>query len=236
MLILSYGRLENEQNLVFQVNVRRISIYILEEGTILDEFIKNKNVIQYLDHFIIFLPEKKEFQNLFWKEFYSIFGKDYEKIINTSNNIFCMNEMIHYMKENANIGNQSMLLDYGCGSGLSLYTDYIGRLVGYEPVYTMRQQALKRGMHVLGSHAFNMLPDDYFDAAFACYVFHLSIQEKSIYQLSQKMKKEAVLVANFYKDIDVVRINRIFDKLNYRVMKITDIQERFGSIYEYVKR
>jgi hypothetical protein len=111
----------------------------------------------------------------------------------------------------------------------------VGNIVGYEPVFSMRQQARTKGLPVLGYREFNKLPNKYFDACFASYVFHMSVEERSIYQLTQKMKEDAVLVANFYKNINVERMNQIFSKLDYRVIRIMDLQERFGSIYEYIR-
>lgn len=47
------------------------------------------------------------------------------------------------------------------------------------------------------------------------------------------MKPDAFWIANFYKGMNEEVINTIFQKNNFIIEQVYDMQEKFGNVYEY---
>ena len=204
---------------------------------ILYKILKTKKAICYLDQFVILLPEETKEHSKLWLEFYKIFGNQYEQIIDIRRNINSIQEILSYISSSIELQTDSKILDYGCGSGLAVYTECNASLVGYEPVLAMKKQASQRGYNVIGFNEFRKLPESYFNAGFANYVFHMIVNERDIYEITKKMKRGAIFIANFYKGINVERVNNMFSKYGYTIRQLSLNKERKGEvIYEYKKR
>lgn len=213
-----------------------IFLYSVEDEQDFADFCGEFEVLHYLDNFLILLPQDCITQRRIWGSFYHSFGTIYEKLIDIEQNLECIKWMLQYIDQNMEIRFPKKVLDYGCGTGISMEIGYNGMILGYEPIEAMRTQAIKKGMRVFCKSNIHSLPDGYFDAFFASYVFHMAINEQDVLQIFSKVRVDAVGVANFYKGINEVVVNNIFQKLNFTVRKIEGIDERFGPMYEYRRK
>lgn len=202
-----------------------------------EEINSDVNAINYLDCFIILLPSTQIKQAEFWLEFYKMFGKEYENIINIKNNIKSIQEILHYIEMRCQLDENSVVLDYGCGSGIAKCVKVDYNLIGYEPVAEMRKQAIDRKYNVLDYNEFVELPNGFCSAGFANYVFHMAVSEKEIAEIDKKLKPNSIFIANFYKNINIDSVNRIFEKYNYETHRISISTNNSGdAVYEYRKR
>lgn len=213
-------------------------IYLLENHFCIEEIKRvlcGESILYYLDCFVVLLPDDYQKQNLLWKNFYSVFAREYEQLVDVSNNLMCIERMITYINNVIHADHSSVILDYGCGIGLSALISFSGKIVGYDLVYSMRMQASKRGLQVVDDNELSALPDCFFDAVFSSYVFHMAVSESSIKKVLSKMKPGAIWVANYYKGINESVTNDFFLKNGFLIKKLENMQERFGNIYEYSK-
>lgn len=238
-LVVSTRAIENVTCIKFKEMSHGLFIYLIENIALMDELrgvLVDETIIYYLDSFIIVLPDEYRKQNQLWKNFYKAFGSCYEEMIDVSHNIKCIEGMISYINNAIGLDSSSMILDYGCGSGLSASISVVGSIIGYEPVYEMRIQACQKGLQTLDAREMELIPNHYFDAVFSSYVFHMAVSEDNIEKILPKMKPGAIWIANYYKGINESFVNNIFLKNDFQIRKVDDMQERFGNVYEYRKR
>lgn len=223
-------------DLIFKKKYRNIYIYSTTYPDKIKKQIGRENYIEYLDCFLIVLPEKYELQSVIWEDFYLYYGDFYESMIDINNNINCIRSLSFYIQENIDMTYITNVLDYGCGSGLSVNIEVNYNLIGYEPNEKMRRQAVEKGMQVLDLQQFYSLPASYVDAVFSSYVFHMGIKEYDIEMLSRIIRKNGIIVANFYKGVNCLFVNDAFEKKGFNVKKVIGLDERFGCVYEYRKK
>lgn len=236
--LVSVKALENIDCINLEYKKHDLYIYKVYNIVNIDRLLDTKNdenIIFYLDNFIIILPNQYQMQSIFWKKFYQIFGHCYEQMIDISNNIKCIEGMVNYINQKVSLNVSSKILDFGCGTGLSTLVPFIGTVIGYDPVYEMRMQACKRGLRTFDTEEIDSISNNYFDAVFSSYVFHMAVDENDIIKIFPKMKQGAIWIANYYKGINEDFVNSFFMKHGFQVIKIKDIHERFGNIYEYRK-
>lgn len=235
-ILISLDLLEDNIQLRFIEKFNYINIYVVK-GAGIDCICRDKNdVINYLDRFILLMPENVEEKRKIWLDFYNYFAEDYEELIDKENNLKCIKTMMNYIENKLSL-KEYCCLDYGCGTGLSFTVKTRGRIVGYEPVATMRLMAQKRGMQVYTQDGFIDIPDNSIDAVFSCYVFHMEIEEQDIVFLFPKLKENALWIVNFYKGINEEYVNNLFVKNGFYVNKLEGIEEgRFGNVYEYRRK
>ena len=82
------------------------------------------NIIRYLDSFYLELPNNTSEQKRFWDDLYGFIDGSYECYIDKNNNLACISLLIHNLNNYHLISKESTLLDFGCGSGLSLETEW----------------------------------------------------------------------------------------------------------------
>lgn len=238
-LLVSIRAIENVSYIKYIETRQGLYFYLIENIGMIDELLEvvsKEKIIYYLDSFVIVLPDEYHEQNNLWKNFYKVFGSCYEKMIDVSHNTKCIEEMIAYINNVIDLNSSSMILDYGCGSGLSASISTNGNIIGYEPVYEMRIQACQKGLQTLDAKEMKIIPNCYFDAVFSSYVFHMAVSEDSLEKILPKMKPGAIWIANYYKGINESFVNNIFLKNDFQIIKVNDMRERFGNVYEYRKR
>lgn len=235
VVVVTYKYMEDNNRLLFRQKIGNFFFYTIQTGYSINEVTIRGHVLEYLDYFIIVLPSHYEEQRDFWKEFYEIIGRAYETLIDKTNNISCIDEMMKRINKHGLIDEKTVILDYGCGAGLSQELGCSGEIVGYDFSNEMRRLARKRGMHVVDEKQLASLPDNYFDACFASYVFHMAIREDELDIMLKKLKENSIIIANFYKDLNVDIVNEFFEKRDYRILKVNEMSERYGSFYEYTK-
>ena len=223
------------KGLVFREKYRHIYIY----STIVPDEIKmqigKEYCIEYLDSFLIVLPKDYASQSVIWEDFYTYYGDLYEGMVDVKNNIKCIKTLYSYIQQNVSMTGITNVLDYGCGSGLSININAGCNLIGYEPNEKMRRQAVEKGMKVLDSQQLYSLSNDYIDAIFSSYVFHMGIKDSDIEMLSRIIRRDGIIVANYYKNINSFVVNDAFIQNGFSVKKIIGLDERFGCVYEYRK-
>lgn len=223
------------KGLVFREKYRHIYIY----STIIPNEIKmqigKEHCIEYLDCFLIVLPDDYALQSVIWEDFYTYYGDIYEGMVDVNNNIRCIKTLYSYIQEKICMTDKTNVLDYGCGSGLAININVDCNLIGYEPNEKMRRQAVKKGMKVLDSKQLYLLSNDYIDAVFSSYVFHMGIKDSDIEILSRIIRYDGIIVANYYKNINCNVVNDAFIQNGFTVKKINGFEERFGCVYEYRK-
>lgn len=223
------------KGLVLREKYRHIYIY----STIVPDEIKmqigKEHCIEYLDSFLIVLPEDYASQSVIWEDFYTYYGDIYERMVDINNNIRCIKTLYSYIQQNICMTATTNVLDYGCGSGLSININANCNLIGYEPNEKMRKQAVEKGMIVLDSQQLYLLPNDYIDAVFSSYVFHMGIKDSDIEMINRIIRRDGIIVANYYKNINSIVVNDAFIQNGFSVKKIIGFDERFGCVYEYRK-
>lgn len=233
-IIISLSYLFELEDIIFIKKFNNIFIFGSKNKKIFRELNTQKSVVYYLDKFIIVLPERYTTQNQLWQDFYQMFGNQYETLVNKKNNQECIELMLNIISFNTD--RNCKILDFGCGSGLSLEIKHTGEIYGYELVDVMKNQAQNKGMIVYDSKEINNIPNGFFDAVFSSYVFHMGITNEDIERIIPKIKKGGLWVANFYKEINVNHVNKIFKDIGFITQKKLYGDERHGSIYEYRKQ
>lgn len=236
MIVISLVNDKFIKGLVFKGKYRHIYIY----STIVPNEIKlqvgKERCIEYLDLFLIVLPEDYASQSVIWEDFYMYFGDFYESMVDTNNNIKLIKKLYSHIQQNIDVTNMATILDYGCGSGLSINVKANCNLIGYEPNEKMRRQAVKKGMMVLDDAQLYSLSSNYIDAVFSSYVFHMGIRDRDIEILSRIIRHDGIIIANFYKNINISVVNNAFIQKGFWVKRLIGFDERFGCVYEYRKK
>lgn len=238
-LLVSIRAIKNVPCIKYIEMRQGLYFYLIENIGMIDELLQvgyKEKIIYYLDSFVILLPDEYDEQNNLWRNFYKVFGSCYEKMIDVSHNKKCIEGMVAYINSVIGINSSSRILDYGCGSGLSASISTKGKIIGYDPIYEMRMQACQKGLQTLDTKQMKIIPNCYFDAIFSSYVFHMAVSEDSIEEILPKMKPGAIWIANYYKGINESYVNNFFLNHDFQIIKVNDMQERFGNVYEYRKR
>ena len=205
-------------------------------GKLEDIRLKFPNILHYLDHFLLILPDSVKEQQVFWERFYSFYSTEYLHMIDIEHNLSCMRYFRELLDECSNLPPNFKILDYGCGPGLSLDVFGYEHLVGYDNSPKMLEQAKARGLNVLSKKEFDSMSPCSVDGIIACYVLHMAIPENDIIKLAGLMKVGGVLVANYYKDLGLERVSLMLQKLGFSAQKVNDQERRFGSVYIYRKQ
>lgn len=235
-ILITLEKLKYNGKFIFIERFNYIYIYVVKEFEAEKICRGGNRIINYLDRFVLLMPEDNEEKRRIWLDFYNYFAEDYEELIDKGNNLRCINTMINYIEKSL-LCEGYCCLDYGCGTGLSSTVNARGRIIGYEPVKTMRQIAQRRGMVVYTQYSIKDIPDNSIDAVFASYVFHMEILEQDIVRIFPKLKENALWIANFYKRINEESINALFQRNGFHVKRLEEIEEgRFGTVYEYRRK
>ena len=216
------------EGLMLKKRYKHIYIFSTVVPNEIEKKIGKEYCVEYLDFFLIILPQNYDLQSILWEDFYTYYGDVYEKLVDINNNIRCIKALYSYIKK-------SNILDYGCGSGFSISLNKNCNLIGYEPNEKMRRQAVQRGMKVVNRHQLSLLTSGYIDAVFSSYVFHMGIKTNDIEVLHKIIRRDGIIVANYYKNINSDIVNDIFMHNGFNVKKIVGFEERFGCVYEYRK-
>ena len=223
------------KELVFREKYRHIYIYSTIAPNEIKMQIGKEHCIEYLDCFLIVLPDDYALQSVIWDDFYTYYGDTYERMVDVNSNIMCIKKLYSYIQKKICVTGRTNILDYGCGSGLAININVDCNLIGYEPNEKMRRQAEKKGMKVLNSKQLYLLSNGCIDAVFSSYVFHMGIKDSDIEILSRIIRCDGIIVANYYKNINCNVVNDTFIHNGFAVKKINGFGERFGGVYEYRK-
>ena len=117
-------------------------VYVYEylDG-ICDIYVLGGRTYSYLDKFILVLPDDACQRRMIWEYIYKNYAKDYEKMINQKHNLQCIQYMLNILQREKYNGVLN-ILDFGCGTGLSINAEFIGQIYGYDINESMRKIAI----------------------------------------------------------------------------------------------
>lgn len=163
---------------------------------------------KYLDQFLLLLPRNDPDRHLAVIEgFFSYISDQYESLIDSARNLGNIRVLTTHLRQVLSCGDGVLhIIDFGCGTGLSVDVDPSLMIIGVDRCPEMRSQAAARGMKTLGMAEFATLPHHSFHGAFASYVLHLLPPEQDLEALWERIKPGGAFTANFHKDrgIDTV--------------------------------
>lgn len=197
-------------------------------------------VESYLDRFYLIIPKNSpvEHQHLI-DAFFSIIADSYDQLIDIHRNVENITILIDYIHRFVDLSEDSIVYDFGCGTGLSVHIAIEMRMniIGIERCRAMRQIALSRGMNVIGPEDLSLVLECSIDAAFASYVFHLLSDASYLDSLWRCIKPAGVLVANFHKNRGSEAIMRFMQDKNAKVVNLgfPNGIERHGRHVAYIK-
>lgn len=211
-------------------------LYIYEIQIIFTSSIEKKRVLKYLDHFYLEIPEELSEQKAFWDELYDYIGFSYENYIDISNNLACIDLLLSILFKHKYIKRNSTVLDFGCGSGLSLRSNWrnICNIIGYESNHTMYSIARSRGLKVYLPEMIDTCLDNSINAVFASFVFHMYIDYDVLKCISLKLKDKTAWSLNFYKDINKDKTIQMFQNLGYH-HECVGKMKKIGSVYIFYR-
>ena len=169
-------------------------------------------------------------------ELYDYIGFSYENYIDISNNLACIDLLLSILFKHKYIKRNSTVLDFGCGSGLSLRSNWrnICNIIGYESNHTMYSIARSRGLKVYLPEMIDTCLDNSINAVFASFVFHMYIDYDVLKCISLKLKDKTAWSLNFYKDINKDKTIQMFQNLGYH-HECVGKMKKIGSVYIFYR-
>lgn len=211
-------------------------LYIYEIQILFGSFLERSNVLKYLDRFFLEIPNGLSDQKVFWDELYDYIGFSYENYIDVSNNVACIDLLLSVLCKQKYLKRNSTVLDFGCGSGLSLRSNwsYYCNIIGYEINHTMCSISQSRGMKVYLPETIDTCLDNSIDAVFASFVFHMFVDYDDLECIGSKLKDKAAWSLNFYKDINKEKTIQMFQNLGYYYECVGKVK-KIGSLYIFYR-
>lgn len=194
------------------------------------------NALHYLDVFWLIMPINFQWRKKLWNNLYKLISPCYERYTNHSQNLSCVKYFRKVIEAKKLFSPNMRILDFGCGYGISSEVFSMNSIIGYDNNECMCEIARERGMVVIDSSEFNTLKPDSFDGCIASYVFHMDIDYKSLIQISNVIKTEGFVIANFYKEVGKTEVVRFFQDLDFEINNETDSERMFGSVICFRKR
>lgn len=194
------------------------------------------SAIHYLDYFYLIIPTDLDQQHKFWKNLYSIIGPNYEKYIQSSQNMDCLRYFRRILEDYGIIKGNHRILDFGCGPGLTKDVFTENDIIGYDYNSVIAKLAKRRGMTVINEREFYSIKPESLDGCIACFVFHMAISREELSQIIHSIKRNGYVIANFYKGIGLERINDFFKQNQFHLLDVTDAERGFGRVIYYSKK
>ncbi len=165
--------------------------------------------MRYLDRFVLIMPAKEGIaRQKLVDHFFSLLGEDYETYIDVERNCRNIANLLHLLQAHGGLGQGQVVVDYGCGTGLSLRV-LAGsgiELVGVDRCEVMRSVASNRGMRTFRPEELLNWRGEPFDGAFSSYALHLVYDYKDVEAVWGSLKPGGVLAGNFHKRIGLARV------------------------------
>jgi SAM-dependent methyltransferase len=196
---------------------------------------------RYLDKFYIWASESDlEHRQKVLDKFFQIIADQYESIIDVPRNLENINNLLGFLDDLLNPIDNSTIIDYGCGTGLSVgpASKLNIKLIGIDRCPKMRQISASRGMTVWRIGKLAQQPPNSLDGAFASYVFHLLPHTRGLQLLWSRMRPGGILTANFHKNEGVELVETCIRELQGSIINlpVPPGSERHGSYVAYKKQ
>ena len=195
-------------------------------------------VRHYLDRYVLVLPLDTRGRQYIADEFFIHIAQGYEYAVDIERNRDNILKLF-VMLQSYNLEDSAVVVDYGCGTGLSLAVTRPAtwRIVGVDRCPVMRAIAAPRGMHVIAPEQLHQKYPDGISAAFCSYVFHLIFDLSDLGILWSSICTGGVVAANFHKGVGESLITDYLTAHGARVdtPQIVDDKNRHGLYRVYVK-
>jgi precorrin-6B methylase 2 len=172
------------------------------------------NLERYLDRFYIY-SSNKENRQVILDVFFEFVAVNYDLLVDVERNEDNIRNLVSFLSRFYILGKESVILDYGCGTGLSVEacSKSIFTLVGFDRCEKMRQISRNRGLKVLTFEEIASYKNCAFAGIFASYVFHLQPNLSELKLIWTKLQTNGVLVANFHKNKGIEEASDCISKL-----------------------
>lgn len=194
---------------------------------------------EYLDRFMLLLPRNDPDRHVAVVEgFFSYISDRYESLIDCARNIGNIRVLTSHLRQVLpSRGDSIKVIDFGCGTGLSMVVDPSLTIIGVDRCPEMRAHASARGMKTLSMEEFTDFPLHSFDGAFASYVLHLGLPAGDLEVLWGRLKPGGALSANFHKNRGIEAVVPVFSRLgaDVRVGNPNALSPVHGSYVTFYK-
>ncbi|MEX2244425.1 MAG: hypothetical protein WD716_11335 [Fimbriimonadaceae bacterium] len=203
-------------------------VSILETASAVTELIEllNKGGVPFvdvlLDRFIIACQYPDDFRQQACDALFSLIAEFYESEISGALNKQTIQAMITFLESHSPTQDGNLLLDFGCGPGLSLAASRRTNtlIVGYERVKAVRIKALRAGLLQLHPKDLSAMPCA-FSGGFASFVLHLCPDFAELTTLLSLIVPGGYFVANFHKGKGVEQAEIAFERSGWHVSNET---------------
>jgi SAM-dependent methyltransferase len=189
----------------------------------------------YLDRFLIIEPKSEITRGYFWNGFFECFSSAYDDIIDKNRNINNIRNLYTLLRQNVSLTSESILLDFACGTGLSLEAISNIKLIGTDRSNSMLKIASAKGMTTIELSVLKA-QGCYYDAILASYALHLCYDSDTLSLLWNALRNDAALAANFHKGKGIDEAIDFFSA-NHCIMKKIDSfsNKMHGDYYVFIK-
>jgi len=147
-------------------------------------------------HWLVYERHSLESRGMVERAFFEVIAESYESAIDRLRNRRCFDELL----DRAAVSEGSLVLDFGCGSGVNLRAHERTRFIGCDVSASMRRIAGSEGHRVVDLHGLSAM-EGHFDAVVASYVLHLAIPGSDLETAARSLAVGGRFAANFHKGI-----------------------------------
>jgi len=171
------------------------------------------------------MPREPELRQEFLDGFFALIADDYDSLVDAARNVHNIRSLFGKLNELIEIGPDTVVIDYGCGTGLFLRAlpSLAKQVVGVESCPAMRDIAGKNGMRVLSVDDLALEPEGSVAGALASYVFHFDPDPHGLHLLWSRLRPGGTVVANFHKGNCVDHISAILSAKGGLVRKLPSV-------------
>jgi trans-aconitate methyltransferase len=167
-------------------------------------------------------------------------SENYDSLVDVERNCHNISNLIGFLSERIDINKTATVMDYGCGTGLSVRAlpNPGLRIIGFDRCSKMRMIAASRGLEVWSPDELVLQPTDFFAGAFASYVLHLHPHTLELELLWARLRSDGIFVANFHKNRGIEFANVLMRGLGatVKVLESPADSEIHGTYVAYLKR
>jgi SAM-dependent methyltransferase len=200
--------------------------------------VRSREAIQLLDRYLFVIPPCPEDESALFAGFFEHIASEYEHLIDPSCNLHNISVLISLLTMIIGDLRGLSILDFGCGTGLSLgpLEAAEASLIGMDRSMGMRKVAEARGMHVISLEELVAWPGT-FDGVISSYVFHLCLDRRSVEVICSKLRSGGAVVGNCHKDLGITLVTQLFHQFGCEPLSPTGFVDnsRHGRYLAFIK-
>ncbi len=194
---------------------------------------------RFLDYFYIIKRVGEAHLQIAIDMLFECIADRYDRLIDTRRNIENIRVLKEYLISLHGSLDGSLIVDYGCGTGLSkeIFDDENLKLIGIDRCSKMRHLASNRGLKTLSPSQLKELQLDSIDCGFFSYVLHFSPSFGDLELLWSRVRPGGTLVGNFHKSIAINEYLEFFSGLEANILPLESKLElkRHGPYVAFIK-